>query len=119
GKHKGRALSDVPSGYLKWLLSGCDNLQPWLRELVREELRTRGARFLPAVVVLNDLENLIAEAVDADWRIDHEAAGRLSDCVLLPFEQLRQLHAIGDASELVIVPPRRDARWPGASGGRP
>jgi hypothetical protein len=109
GKHRGRALRDVPTGYLRWLLSGCDNITQWLREEVREELRRRGSRFLPADLVLADLENLIAEAVDADWRIDHAEAALLSDCVLVAFEQLRQQYEIGAETELT-VPARPLAR---------
>ncbi len=111
GKHRGQPLSAVPVSYLRWLAGTADNLDPWLRLHVQAALKERGERFLPAAAVLADLEELIAEAVDADDRINHASAGLLTDCVLVSFEQLRQRHGIGQQTELVV--PARDA-----SGGR-
>jgi hypothetical protein len=43
GKHKGRPLYEVPSGYLVWCLDACEFIaeRPWLRALVEEEWRRR------------------------------------------------------------------------------
>jgi hypothetical protein len=79
-----------------------------LRWRVQLELKARGERYLPAAVVLGDLEELIAEAVDADGRIGHGPAGLLSDCVMVAFDRLRERHGIGRETELVI--PAR-GRW--------
>jgi hypothetical protein len=108
GKHRGRDLRDVPLSYLRWAIGTCD-LDPWTRQHVQAELQRRGTRFLPAAAVLADLEELIAEAVDADARITHAAAGLLTDCVLVAFEQLRAKHGIGQETELVINPAQRPA----------
>ncbi|MGH7174049.1 MAG: putative quorum-sensing-regulated virulence factor [Gemmataceae bacterium] len=42
GKHRGKLLADVPSGYLHWMLRECDNLTPHLRAAVTDELSRRG-----------------------------------------------------------------------------
>src|SRR5262249_31357926 len=111
GKHRGRYLTDLPTSYLRWAVADCDQLDryPGVRAAVREELRRRGARFLPAAEVLADFEELLAEAVDADPRISHAAAALLSDCVLVALEQLRQRHEVGDATELVV--PAKEPAW--------
>jgi hypothetical protein len=108
GKHQGQPIDSVRTSYLRWLLT-CENLDPWLRWHVQAELQARGERFLPAAAVLGDLEDLIAEAVDADGRIDLAGAALLSDCVLVAFEQLRQRHRIGRETEL-HVPARNPER---------
>lgn len=41
GKYKGWPLEDIPTGYLHWLLTGCDNLDGWLRRAVQRELGYR------------------------------------------------------------------------------
>lgn len=41
GKHKGKALADVPADYLAWLLSAC-KLSSGLRAAVAQELHRRG-----------------------------------------------------------------------------
>jgi hypothetical protein len=107
GKHAGRLLTDVPTGYLRFLL-GCDRLDPWLRPLVREELGRRGERYLPAGEVLADLEELLTVRVSEDPHLDHETAGRVSDHCLDAFAELRQQYGIGEETELVIAP--RDDR---------
>jgi hypothetical protein len=102
GKFKDSCISAVPTNYLRWVLASCERLDPWLRWRVQLELKARGERYLPAAVVLADLEELIAEAVDADGRIGHGPAGLLSDCVLTAFERLRERHGIGRETELVV-----------------
>jgi hypothetical protein len=115
GKYKGRALSAIPTHYLRWALAGMESLDEWTRDEVRQELRRRGERFLPAAQVLDDLEQLLTEKVSEDDRLDHETAGIVSDLLLEAFETLRFCHGVGDATELVIAPPSRDARgWPAA-----
>jgi hypothetical protein len=41
GKHRGRRVCDVPTGYLRWCLRECECLDPYLRRAVHEELRRR------------------------------------------------------------------------------
>jgi hypothetical protein len=41
GEHKYKRLGDIPTGYLRWMLSGMDNLDNHERDQVRSELRTR------------------------------------------------------------------------------
>lgn len=43
GKHKGRLVADVPSGYLAWCLREIDNLDYWLRRAIEGELERREA----------------------------------------------------------------------------
>src|SRR5262245_47769431 len=115
GKFKGQPLNTVMTSYLRWLLNSADNLDPWLRWHIQREPQDRGERFLPAAAVLSDLEELIAEALDDDWMIDHEQAGLLSDCVLVAFERLRQRHGTGSETELVTAARRPSAERRAAS----
>jgi hypothetical protein len=108
GKWRGRPLADVPTGYLRWAVGGMDTLDPWTRDAVRQELRRRGARFLPAAVVLDDLEEILTERVSEDPALPHAAAGLVSDHVLSAFEELRQRHEIGQETELVVAPRRTE-----------
>lgn len=41
GKHKGRLVSDVESGYLCWVVNTLDDLDPYLRRAIEAELRRR------------------------------------------------------------------------------
>jgi hypothetical protein len=43
GRHKGQLLQYIPEDYLMWLLDGCDNLRPRLRQAVERELERREA----------------------------------------------------------------------------
>src|SRR5262249_6883441 len=106
GKHQGHRITDVPHGYLKWLLNA-DAAEPWLRAEVRAELRRRGERFVPAYGVLADLEETLTAAVAAADDPPHEDAGVVADHILDTFEEVRQRHGRGEQTEL-FVPARRD-----------
>jgi Putative quorum-sensing-regulated virulence factor len=41
GKHRGQALRDVPTHYLRWLVANATDLRPELREAVESELESR------------------------------------------------------------------------------
>src|SRR5262245_37950980 len=43
GKHNGRRVQDVPTGYLRWCLRECECLTPRQRQAVAEELARRDA----------------------------------------------------------------------------
>jgi hypothetical protein len=43
GKYRDRLLSEIPDGYLAWLLRECD-LSPWLRDEVQSEIQQRHGR---------------------------------------------------------------------------
>jgi hypothetical protein len=43
GKHKGVPVSDVPTGYLRWVLRECECIDPPLRAAVEDELARRGS----------------------------------------------------------------------------
>src|SRR5262245_12427502 len=47
GKWKGRSVSQIPTGYLQWLIQTCD-LDYYLREAVRQELWKRSGGAGPA-----------------------------------------------------------------------
>jgi hypothetical protein len=57
GKHKGTSLTDLPDGYLGWLLSKCEGLDPVLKARLEAEVRRR--TFTPepasAAVAIGDL----------------------------------------------------------------
>ncbi len=42
GKHKNKPLSTIPTHYLCWVLANVDDLRPYLRSAVIEELSLRG-----------------------------------------------------------------------------
>ena len=42
GKHGGSSIKDVDTGYLKWMLANCTNLDDDLLEAVQHELHARG-----------------------------------------------------------------------------
>jgi hypothetical protein len=105
GKHRGRALSDVSTSYLRWAL-GADRLDEWERSAIRAELARRGQRFLPAADVLASFEERLTELVSEEARLDHAAAALVGDLLLLAFEDLRRRFDLGQETELVI-PPRR------------
>jgi hypothetical protein len=108
GKHKGKPLADLPTGYLRWVLANCPGADPWLLASARKEAERRGERFLPAAEVLADLEEQMAVELDnAD--VDHDTAAVLGDVVLTAFEAVRQKCGLGTETEL-HVPPREPAR---------
>jgi Putative quorum-sensing-regulated virulence factor len=41
GKHKGKPLSDIESGYLCWVVEHCDDVRPDLLNAITGELRSR------------------------------------------------------------------------------
>jgi hypothetical protein len=41
GKHKGKLLTEVPTGYLQWCLRECDSLESWLIDEIEQELARR------------------------------------------------------------------------------
>src|SRR5688572_18176365 len=108
GKHRGRAVADLPKGYLRWLLAECDQIEPWLARVVRQELSRRGERYVEAEVVLSDLEETLTAAVAGNPAIDFDVAGVVADHVLTTFEAVRAKYGITADTELV-VPPRRVA----------
>jgi hypothetical protein len=107
GRHRGRRVADVPRGYLKFLL-GLDDLDAWLREEVKAELRGRGERYVSAALVLADLEELLTARISEDRRLDHATAGIVSDHLLEAFEELRARHNVGACTELVLAPRQRE-----------
>jgi hypothetical protein len=115
GRHRGKPLEKVTTSYLRWLVSGCDRLDGQLLRHARAELERRGDRYLPADAVLDDLEDLIAQEIDADPRIDHEAAALLSDAVLVAFERLRRHYGVGSETDLVVPGRPRERFWEGTA----
>ena len=106
GRHRGTAVADLPRSYLKWLLTGCDNLQPVLERAVRDALAQHGERYVPAVEVLSDLEEELNIAISSDDGIPFDLAGRITDHWMIVVELVKERHAIGDQTEL-MVPARR------------
>jgi hypothetical protein len=113
GKYKGRELTVLPTGYLRWLVKEC-NLEDDLDRSVRAELERRGDRFVDASSVMADLEEELTARVSGDFAIGHDDAGLLADHVLEAFEAVRRRHGIGRATQLVIpgerpaFPPRAE-----------
>jgi hypothetical protein len=101
GKWRGRELTALPTGYLRWLVKAC-SLDDWLDLSVRAELERRGDRFVDAASVLADLEEELTRTVSEDDAIGHDDAGRLADHVLEAFEVVRRRHGIGHATQMVI-----------------
>src|SRR5262245_55294851 len=64
GKHRGQRIADLNTNYLRWVLRECVNLDPFLHWQIESELCERGERYLSAAVVLSELEELIAAAID-------------------------------------------------------
>lgn len=58
--------------------------------------------------MLQDLEDLIAEGINAEARLDHAAAALVGDVLLEAFERLRTRHGVGSETALVI--PARGGR---------
>ncbi len=59
GKHKGQALSDIPLGYIGWLLQQ-EWVRPYLRTALENELEGRGDKILqsgyvPQSILLGNL----------------------------------------------------------------
>jgi hypothetical protein len=42
GKHKGKLVGDVPTSYLFWAWTTCENLDYFTRQAIAQELRSRG-----------------------------------------------------------------------------
>jgi hypothetical protein len=107
GRHAGKALSDrtIPLGYLKWLLTGCDRLDPWQAEAVQRELARRGTRFLDAAAVIDEFEQAYLIRLLDDERIDRATAARMGDHLLEAGEELRRNLGIGAGTKLLIPPP--------------
>jgi hypothetical protein len=101
GKWRGRELTELPTGYLRWLVREC-NLDDDLDRSVRAELERRGDRFVDATSVLWDLEEELTSRVSGDNAISHDDAGRLADHVLEAFEAVRRRHGIGTTTQMVI-----------------
>src|SRR5262245_7005106 len=87
GKHRGRRLTELPTGYLKWLLNA-DDMDAWLLYEVKQELRRRGQRCVPAALVLADVEETVTRRVADDDNLDHDLCGILTDHLLDAFEEV-------------------------------
>jgi hypothetical protein len=113
GRHCGKWISDdsIPRGYLKWLVTECDRLEPWQVQAVAEELTRRGERLLPAADVLNDLDDEVIRAVTGDDNIPFEICARVGDAVLEAFEAVRERWGIGQQTAL-HVPAQHEPRRP-------
>ena len=44
GKHRGTALPEVPTPYLRWVLRNCTDLLPSLRIEIQKEIASRGSK---------------------------------------------------------------------------
>ena len=56
GKHRGRFVDEVPTGYLRWCVEQCGCISPWLLAEAKEELRLRaGSAAAPAAVEFRGL----------------------------------------------------------------
>ena len=108
GKHKGELLTTVPTRYLRWL-QGLDNLDAALARAVKAELSSRGERYLPAAVVLDDIEDAIVEVLSRQWAVGDNEAAVMGDVVMEAFDDVRKKHKIGRQTQLV-VPATRQAR---------
>jgi len=106
GKHKHKPLPQVPTGYLRWCLAECHQLDPWLRSFVQSELKRRGERYVGAQAFIWEFEETLTAAIASDPGISVDLAGAIADHVMLAFEQVRQRHGIGDQTELVIPADR-------------
>src|SRR5262245_22049393 len=102
GRHRGRRLADLPGSYLKWVLNA-DAAQPWLREQVKAELANRGTRFVPAALVLRDVEECLVEAVCEDDELSTTIAGIVSDHIMEALAAIRVRHDIGPETQFVIT----------------
>lgn len=72
GKYRGQDLTEIPLSYLVWLLEEAENLKPFLREAIREEVGRRLGFHKPQqplVVRVDGLdeEKLLAK-LNAWWR---------------------------------------------------
>ncbi len=115
GKHRGKRLGDVPTGYLRWLLSGCDRLDPATRQGVKEELARRGDKYLDAWTVLADVEENLTVRLAEDDSLDHVVCGTVLDHVLEAFEHVRELHGIEDGATLLVRKRVDPAAEPGVN----
>lgn len=106
GKWKNQPLVRVPTGYLRWCLAECHQLDPWARSLVQAELRRRGERYVNASAFVWDCEETLTAAIASDPAIDLDTAGALADHVMTAFEEVRRRHGIGQETELVIPADR-------------
>jgi hypothetical protein len=111
GKHAGKRLCELPDGYLRWLLQNCNNLDPWLRPQVRAELGRRGQKFVPANLVLADLEETLTARIAEDPALPHGTAALVNDHVLAAFEEVRSRHQVVDETELMLRPGRPPRRF--------
>ena len=106
GKHRGESIRTVPTTYLRWLVRGCDRLDPWLLSQVKDELERRGERHVSAALVLGELEEELSQAVSEDPLVGHEEAGRLGDHLLTAFTTVRERYGIAPWSEVQLhIPP--------------
>src|SRR5262245_6921083 len=105
GKYRGKTFDELPIGYVKWLLT-VDFVEPWVKRAAWAELARRGERFVSAVAVLDEIEEALTKAVAEDAGLSHDAAGRLTDHVLVVFEAVRERHAIGTETDMDISPLR-------------
>lgn len=66
GKHKGKKMSDIPAGYLRWLVEGEWCRTAWIKQAAKQELerRERPASGLPAAMGMgvDDINRLLQEA---------------------------------------------------------
>src|SRR5262245_41818679 len=110
GKHKGRPVRDLDTGYLRWALKECD-LKPQLYDAVKSELRRRGERHVDAAAVLGDLEEELTARISDDDGVVHENAGILCDHVMMAFDVIRERWGISSVTELVVLAKERRGQW--------
>lgn len=118
GKHKGKEIDRLPTGYLRWLL-GQSDVQWAVVSECKAVLARRQERFLSADMVLADLEETLTLLVSDDPTLDHEIAGTVSDHVLTAFDEVRQRYHIGRNTELVVPPDQRQGAIARRIGGMP
>ncbi|MEO2047198.1 MAG: hypothetical protein ABGX16_11570 [Pirellulales bacterium] len=78
GKHKGKFLEDIPDSYLLWCLGNIPDLQPTLRQAIRQRLSVEDVpRFqstdLSVVRVLESWYRQLAREFHPDLRGSHDA----------------------------------------------
>src|SRR5262249_2316759 len=118
GKHRGRKLTDLPTGYLKWVINAAD-IDAWLVGQAKQELRKRGQRYVPAADVLVDVEESVTRLVCEVPALNHEVCGIVTDCLLDAFAEVRQRFGIGLQTEMVVEPTRNHTPgWSGAERER-
>ena len=84
GKHRGKLLTEIPVGYLRWVLANCSSVSPALRDEIRYVIQADDSAEEPTALVIPTLVGSWYRKLAAEFHPDkggtHEAMKAVNRC---------------------------------------